>query len=113
MIDILKKTLLWDESGSVFPQGLDTAVGNRGEMLSGGERQRLTIARALLNKPGILLMDEPTTMLDYESKTKINQTIKAISPGRTIVIVTHDPVLRKIADTEIFIEGGRLIRISS
>lgn len=110
LVDILKKTLLWSEAGSVFPQGLDTAVGNRGEMLSGGERQRLTIARALLNNPKILLMDEPTTMLDYESKAKINETIKAISAGRTIIIVTHDPVLRKIGDIEILIEEGRLIR---
>jgi len=113
LVEILKKSLLWSESGSVFPQGLDTEVGNRGEMLSGGERQRLTIARALLNNPNILLMDEPTTMIDYESKTKIIKTIKAISPGRTIIIVTHDPVLRQIADTEILIKAGRLIRFES
>jgi subfamily B ATP-binding cassette protein MsbA len=113
LVKILKKTLLWDESGSVFPNGLDTQVGNRGEMLSGGERQRLTIARALLNNPHILLMDEPTTMLDYDSKTKIIETIKTISPGKTIIIVTHDPVLRKIADCEILIEDGQLIRFNS
>ena len=109
--DIMKQTLLWDESGCVFPGGLDTLVGNRGDMVSGGERQRLTIARALLNNPGVLLMDEPTSMLDYESKIKIRETIEAVSQGRTIIIVTHDPVLREIGDVEILIEEGRILEI--
>jgi len=108
--DIMKQALLWEESGCVFPQGLDTLVGNRGDMVSGGERQRLTIARALLNNPNVLLMDEPTSMLDYESKIKIRDTIRAISEGRTIIIVTHDPVLREIRDVEIVIEEGRILR---
>ena len=109
--NIMKQALLWEEPGCVFPQGLDTLVGNRGDMVSGGERQRLTIARALLNNPNVLLMDEPTSMLDYESKIKIRDTIHAISGGRTIIIVTHDPVLREIGDVEIVIEEGRILNI--
>jgi ABC-type multidrug transport system fused ATPase/permease subunit len=109
--EVMKQSLLWSDSGCVFPEGLDTPVGNRGEMLSGGERQRLTIARALLNDPDILLMDEPTSMLDHESKIKIRETIFAVSAGRrdrTIIIVTHDPVLREIGDVQISLEEGKI-----
>ncbi len=109
LIEIMKQALLWDGSGCVFPGGLDTPVGNRGEMLSGGERQRLTVARALLNRPGVLLMDEPTSMLDYDSKIKIRDTVAALSGSRTIIIVTHDPVLREIGEVEILLEEGGIV----
>ena len=108
MRQVLKETLLWNHE-SVFPQGLDTPVGNRGEMISGGERQRLTIARVLLNDPEILLMDEPTAMLDVTSKKKIRDTICSVANNRTLIIVTHDPYLREIADMQFEIDSGRLI----
>jgi ATP-binding cassette subfamily B protein len=88
--------------------GLDTVVGNRGEMLSGGERQRLTIARALVNDPAILLLDEPTSMLDHENKALIGRVIRTIARNRTVVIASHDPFLREMADIAVELNEGKV-----
>ena len=88
--------------------GLDTLVGNRGEMLSGGERQRLTIARALVNDPAILLLDEPTSMLDHENKALIGRVIRMIAHNRTVVIASHDPFLRELADIAVELNEGKV-----
>ncbi|MBN2436400.1 MAG: ABC transporter ATP-binding protein [Spirochaetes bacterium] len=107
LIDVMKQSLLWDEI-SVFPQGLDTPVGNRGELLSGGEKQRLTIARAILKNPDIIIMDEPTSMLDYNSKEKILNTVSSLSKKYTLIIVTHDHDLMKLADTLYELDNGNI-----
>jgi len=88
--------------------GLATVVGNRGEMLSGGERQRLTIARALVNDPAILLLDEPTSMLDHENKALIGRVIRTIARNRTVVIASHDPFLREMADIAVELNEGKV-----
>lgn len=108
---VLQYCQLWNESGCVFKEGLDTQVGNRGELVSGGERQRLTIARSILNDPDIILMDEPTAMVDVDSKKKIRDAIYAVSKERTLVLVTHDPLLGEIADRQFRIESGQLIEM--
>jgi subfamily B ATP-binding cassette protein MsbA len=87
---------------------LDTVVGNRGELLSGGERQRLTIARALVNEPAILLLDEPTSMLDHENKALIGRVIRTIARNRTIIIASHDPFLREMADIAVELNEGKV-----
>ncbi len=87
---------------------LDFAVGNRGDVLSGGERQRLTIARAVLNSPEVLLIDEPTSMLDEENSRLIVESLKHAGAGKTLVIVTHDPRFREIADVVYLMDDGRL-----
>ncbi|HUI07537.1 MAG TPA: ABC transporter ATP-binding protein, partial [Verrucomicrobiae bacterium] len=91
---------------------LDRQVGPRSENLSGGERQRVAIARALLNDPEILLLDEPTSMLDEVSKQHVFDAIRAASEGRTLILVTHDPFLRKLADLEVHLRDGRIVAIS-
>ena len=88
--------------------GLDTVVGNRGEMLSGGERQRLTIARAIMNSPAILLLDEPTSMLDHENKALIANVIRNIVKNRTVIIASHDPFLRDLAGIAVELNEGRV-----
>jgi len=108
---VLRESLLWGDK-CVFAQGIDTPVGNRGDLISGGERQRLTIARSLLNKPEVLLLDEPTAMLDNKNKKKIKDTICAVSVDRTLIIVTHDPFLMEIADIHLKINAGILTEAS-
>jgi ATP-binding cassette, subfamily B, bacterial len=92
---------------------LDRPVGVRGENLSGGERQRVAMARALLANPEILLLDEPTSMLDARSKQEVLDTIRRASEGRTLVLVTHDPFLRELADIEVHLREGRIERAAA
>lgn len=87
---------------------LDFSVGNRGDVLSGGERQRLTIARAVLSSPEVLLIDEPTSMLDEENSRLIVESLKRAGKGKTMVIVTHDPRFREIADVVYLMNDGVL-----
>jgi ABC-type multidrug transport system fused ATPase/permease subunit len=101
--------------GALFSRGkamgrqlLEIEIGNRGELLSGGERQRLAIARALLNDPRILILHEPSSMLDHESTAQIKETIRSLARTRTVIVVTHDRSLLDLADREISIRDGRL-----
>jgi subfamily B ATP-binding cassette protein MsbA len=98
-----------DQDCALLRKGLDTLVGNRGEMLSGGERQRLTIARALLNNPSILLLDEPTSMLDQDHKELIGAVIQTIAHNRTVIIASHDLYLRELADIVVELNEGRVV----
>ena len=70
-------------------EGYDTMVGEHGSTLSGGQRQRVAIARALMNNPRILIFDEATSALDYESERTIQNNMRAICQGRTVIIIAH------------------------
>ncbi|HEV2581422.1 MAG TPA: thiol reductant ABC exporter subunit CydC [Ktedonobacteraceae bacterium] len=78
--------------------GLDTSLGEQGEMLSGGERRRLSLAQALLKLPSLLLLDEPTTGVDRETAQRILATLRARLPQSTIVVATHEAWLASLAD---------------
>ena len=72
-----------------LPDGLDTAVGERGIKLSGGQRQRIAIARALYNNPEIMVLDEATAALDNETETAVMESIEALQGHMTMIIVAH------------------------
>jgi ATP-binding cassette, subfamily B, bacterial len=89
--------------------GYDTQVGERGSFLSGGQRQRVAIARALLRNPEILILDEATSALDPETEHAINQTLAAVSQGRTVISVTHRLSSAVNADSIFLLKDGSII----
>lgn len=98
-----------DDFVSGLPQGLDTVVGERGVLVSGGERQRLSLARALLRQPDVLVLDEATSSLDSETERRIQQAIEGLHRQMTILIVTHRLSMISGADDIHVLDGGRLV----
>jgi subfamily B ATP-binding cassette protein HlyB/CyaB len=90
-------------------EGYDTIVGERGSTLSGGQRQRIAIARALIAEPRILILDEATSALDYESERIIQQNMKQIANGRTVLIIAHRLSAVRATDRIVTLERGRLV----
>jgi len=91
-----------------LPDGLDTVVGERGYRLSGGERQRLTIARLLLGKPRVVILDEATAHLDSESELAVQDALAEALEGRTALVIAHRLSTIRAADVILVIEDGRV-----
>jgi glucan exporter ATP-binding protein len=91
------------------PQGFDMTVGERGRLLSGGERQRLSIARALLKDPPILILDEATSALDALTEHKVQQALDEVMLGRTTFVIAHRLATIRNATKILVFEGGRII----
>lgn len=98
---------------SQLPMGLDTRIGERGVKLSGGQRQRLSLARALLKDPAILILDEATSAVDNETEAAIQRSLAHIAHGRTIIIIAHRLSTIVHADTIAVLENGRIIERGS
>jgi ATP-binding cassette subfamily C protein LapB len=91
------------------PQGFDMVVGERGESLSGGQRQGVAIARAVINDPAILLLDEPTSAMDHSSEEGIKKRLSAFSQGKTLILVSHRVSLLDMVDRIIVMDAGRIV----
>jgi ATP-binding cassette subfamily C protein len=94
---------------SRLPEGMETVLGDRGGRLSGGERQRLALARALLRKPSLLILDEATSNLDSENERRIQSAIEELHGSMTILIITHRLFTIRSADVIYVLEQGRLV----
>jgi ATP-binding cassette subfamily C protein len=93
-----------------LPRGLDTVIGERGVLLSGGERQRLSIARAVLRRPRLLILDEATSSLDAENEQRIQQAIDRLQHRMTIVVITHRLATLRQADVIHVVEDGCVVQ---
>jgi subfamily B ATP-binding cassette protein MsbA len=107
VVEAAKAAQAW-EFIEKMPKGLATVIGERGVMLSGGQRQRLSIARALLKNPAILILDEATSALDTESERLVQDAINNLMKDRTALVVAHRLSTIARADRIVVLEDGRL-----
>ena len=91
------------------PAGYDMMLAERGEGLSGGQKQAITLARALLGRPPILLMDEPTSSMDAQNEAEVIARLKLEAADRTLVVVTHRPSLLELVDRVIVVDQGKVV----
>ncbi len=91
------------------PKGFDMLIGERGESLSGGQRQGVAIARAVINDPPIMLLDEPTSSMDASSEDDIKRRLTEFSRDKTVLLISHRTSLLDLADRIIVMDGGRIM----
>lgn len=97
----------------LLPEGWDSVLGERGSTLSGGQRQRIAIARALLRRSPILVMDEAVSNLDAESERALHAALREVSSGRTTLLIAHRPSTIRLADRVVVLEKGRVLEIGT
>jgi ABC-type multidrug transport system fused ATPase/permease subunit len=108
IIEAAKNANAWEFIQN-FEKGLDTPVGDRGIQLSGGQKQRIAIARALLNDPAILILDEATSSLDSVSEQLVQQALEKLMQGRTSIVIAHRLATVKHADKLLVLQEGSIV----
>jgi ATP-binding cassette subfamily C protein LapB len=98
-----------DEFVNSHPKGFDMLVGERGETLSGGQKQGVGIARAMINKPAILLLDEPTSAMDHSGEDAIKRRLAEKTKNKTLVLISHRSSLFDLVNRIIVIDSGRIV----
>ena len=101
-----------DDFVAALPEGIDTPVGERGLRLSGGQRQRIALARALVRKPSLLILDEATTALDPATEAGICATLRRLRGEVTLLAICHQSALIDMADRVYRVQGGRIVRLA-
>ena len=112
ILEVLEQSQLTDFVDSL-PDKLETHIGDSGSKLSGGQKQRLGIARALITKPRILVMDESTSSLDGETENKLTNAIASLKGETTMILIAHRLSTVKNADKIFYMEGGRILASGS
>ena len=107
LLEALRLSCL-DETLSQLPKGLGTQVGERGERLDGGQRQAVSIARALVQKPRMLLLDEPSSMMDPATEARLIDNLRSIK-GITMLLVTHRMAMLPLVDRLVVLDQGRVV----
>ena len=107
-LDVAKLTGL-ERIAAAHPMGYDMPVGESGSLLSGGQRQLVALARCLVTKPQVLLLDEPTSSMDAQAETSFIRHLKSAVGDRTLVVVTHRPAMLDVVDRVIVVDGGRIL----
>jgi ATP-binding cassette, subfamily C, bacterial len=111
IIKVLKMADAW-RFVQDLPHGMETAVGQTGSKLSGGQRQRISLARALVRKPRILILDEPTASLDSATEQEICQTLKQLASSIMVLVISHRQMLIDAADVTVELDAGTIKNVT-
>jgi ATP-binding cassette subfamily C protein LapB len=98
-----------DDFIKLHPLGYEMPIRERGEGLSGGQRQAITLARALLGKPTLVLLDEPTSSMDGDTQKAVIQNLAESTKGQTLIVITHRPQIVEIVDRVIVVDNGTIV----
>ncbi len=113
--EVVAAAIAADADGFIrrLPNGYDTSIGQKGRLLSGGQRQRIAIARAMIRRAPILILDEPTTGLDTESVQRVMRPLRRLMSGRATIVISHNLLTMRDATSILVLERGRIVERGS